>query len=529
MKQRKLKKRLFTLIELIVVIVILGVLAAIVIPNISSWQKESEMTAVQSNLRNLQTSIDMYGLKNNGDLPGTVKPEPLKPAPIDFKDIHPDYTRNLPKTKGIKYWVDYKGMVWASTIDSPTNVNFDGANTLSWDNQEEAQKYNIYEVKNFTPTTGSVYKSVDYTFVKEVSEFTITSEGKVEVTGLEDKVYAVSAVDKEGFETPPAGGSYEGYDSYVKPANPDLESSEPVIKPKRLVEEVPAGWIGIYTVEDLEKVRVNSNSNYILMENLDLNGTVYDTGAGWNPIAKFTGEFDGNGLEIKGLYINRPTESKVGFFREISNATVKNLKLTDIDVTGQMYTGGLAGYHQYSGHSYIERVFVSGVVTGPNRSGGLVGSSTGNGSNRLFIKQSHVNATINGGGDAGGLVGKTNNSEIRDSYFVGHMKGIANIGGLVGDTTYAVIINSYAASTFADKSSSVGGVIGRDYGYTAPGEQSVYYDTEKAGFTGDASYRVIPKTTAEMFTKTTFNGWDFTNTWTISEGSNYPQLKWLVE
>lgn len=206
-------KKLFTLIELIVVIVVIGILAAIVIPNISNFQKEGTNTAIKSNLRNLQTSVDMFSLENNGDLPGMEDPTPLKPVPINFKDIHPDYTRNLPKTVGVKYWIDYKGKVWASTVDSPTNVKLENLNTLSWDNIEDAQKYNIYEVTHYKASIGSAYQNVEYSFVKEVEEFTATNEGKVEVTGLEDKVYAVSAIDEQGFETPPVGYSYEGYNN----------------------------------------------------------------------------------------------------------------------------------------------------------------------------------------------------------------------------------------------------------------------------------------------------------------------------
>lgn len=53
-------KKSFTLIELIVVIAILGILAAIVIPNISSFQKKAKDTQVIADTRNIQTAFDMY-------------------------------------------------------------------------------------------------------------------------------------------------------------------------------------------------------------------------------------------------------------------------------------------------------------------------------------------------------------------------------------------------------------------------------------------------------------------------------------
>lgn len=54
------RKSNFTLIELIVVIVVLGILAAIVLPNIQSFRKKASNTAKVADLRNIQTAVDMY-------------------------------------------------------------------------------------------------------------------------------------------------------------------------------------------------------------------------------------------------------------------------------------------------------------------------------------------------------------------------------------------------------------------------------------------------------------------------------------
>ena len=58
------RKSNFTLIELIVVIVVLGILAAIVIPNISSFQKEARDAQLTADARNIQTALDMYRAKS---------------------------------------------------------------------------------------------------------------------------------------------------------------------------------------------------------------------------------------------------------------------------------------------------------------------------------------------------------------------------------------------------------------------------------------------------------------------------------
>jgi len=50
----------FTLIELIVVIAVLGILAAIIIPNISNFQGKARDTQLTADVRNLQTAVDMF-------------------------------------------------------------------------------------------------------------------------------------------------------------------------------------------------------------------------------------------------------------------------------------------------------------------------------------------------------------------------------------------------------------------------------------------------------------------------------------
>lgn len=220
---KRIKK--FTLIELIVVIVILGILAAIVVPNISSWQKEAEVTAVGSNVHNLQTSVDMYVLDSTKQFPAAgEQPVEFIPKPIDFELIHPDYTRNLPKTKGVKYWVDFKGKVWASTIDSPTGVDISLGN-MTWNKIDDAIYYNVYQVEGYQGVIGAAYKSSSLNFVEKVE--TESYSGKAGVA------YVVSAVDENGFETPPSGIGYEGYEKekedIVAPTpNPDPLPETPV-------------------------------------------------------------------------------------------------------------------------------------------------------------------------------------------------------------------------------------------------------------------------------------------------------------
>lgn len=60
----------FTLIELMVVIVILGILAAIIAPRIIGRTDEAKVTEAKVQIRNLETALKMYKL-DNGYYPST--------------------------------------------------------------------------------------------------------------------------------------------------------------------------------------------------------------------------------------------------------------------------------------------------------------------------------------------------------------------------------------------------------------------------------------------------------------------------
>jgi type II secretion system protein G len=55
----------FTLIELLIVVVILGILAAIAIPKFSSSKEKALLSAMKSDLRNLATQQESYNIDNS--------------------------------------------------------------------------------------------------------------------------------------------------------------------------------------------------------------------------------------------------------------------------------------------------------------------------------------------------------------------------------------------------------------------------------------------------------------------------------
>jgi hypothetical protein len=145
---------------------------------------------------------------------------------------------------------------------------------------------------------------------------------------------------------------------------------------------------------DLDAVRDNLGGRYLLMN--DLNSTtagymglasqIANEKSGWEPIGtfddRFTGSFNGQGYEIRDLFINRPDENYVGLFGFVDEeGVIENIGVVNAIVAGKQHVGGLVGDNlgtMTNSHS-------SGNVSGDQHVGALVGINEGT------VANSHYN------------------------------------------------------------------------------------------------------------------------------------------
>lgn len=342
--------------------------------------------------------------------------------------------------------------------------------------------------------------------------------------------------------------------------------------------EVPEGYVGIYTKDDLDNVKLDMAGKYILMNDIifedsdyEKGGSFYNSGKGWEPIGtsstKFTGTFDGNGYAIKNLYINNPEKDYIGLFGYVNNATIKNVTLEDANITGKNYVGGIAGYsyqnttisycctqgtvagtehvggiigYQYSGggstnvyYNYIQYCNNATSVSGIYNVGGITGTSR---SYRDYYYRSYGNSYVkycsNSGtvtatkSRAGGIIGASSSYSDSSSFRIqyinycynsGEISASSYAGGVVGScySDFTEVIHCYSVGTVT-ATSNFGGC----FGDTPKTSTFCYYLDEAV--TNPTCTSGIAKSEDQLKKATTFEQWKFDTIWTMGGREDYP-------
>ncbi len=226
--------------------------------------------------------------------------------------------------------------------------------------------------------------------------------------------YNVDAL-KEGYcyyhNTFKIGDDAEGVQTF----NIEMEELQDAWDGQTLTE--PVSEEGVYLISKGSELAwlakyVNDGS---LTANARLTQDVNLGGFEWTPIGNassktYSGNFDGKGHQIKGLYINAPTKDNVALFGYLKSGSITNLTVSG-SVSAKQYVGGIVGYIQADGT--VDRCVNLADVKGTgNYEGGIAASAN--------------NAT----------------AKITNSYNVGHITGATNCGGVTGYNNAATVIEN---------------------------------------------------------------------------------------
>jgi len=94
-------RKAFSLAELMIVVAVLGILAAVAVPRFDSYSTEAKSSAAKSNLRILRGAIELYTTRHGGIPPGYEDDDIEGPASDEtFRRqmiVDEDYLRKVPE------------------------------------------------------------------------------------------------------------------------------------------------------------------------------------------------------------------------------------------------------------------------------------------------------------------------------------------------------------------------------------------------------------------------------------------------
>lgn len=214
-------------------------------------------------------------------------------------------------------------------------------------------------------------------------------------------------------------------------------------------------------------------------ETVVLNADIDLSGVEWTPIGglvsypsvTFAGTFDGNNHTISNLTTTDFTvnHATAGFFGSITG-TIKNLTLTNVNITSSHYAGGIVGYSSNKGTSTITNCHVNGgtITSTPeytgttddstngydngDKVGGIIGYMVaGDKVENCSVSNVTIKAYRDLGGIAGYAAGTVTNNKVSDVTLIQD-----NTNGYKADpiTTYAEVIGREASATATDNTFS---------------------------------------------------------------------------
>lgn len=117
-RHSSLRRHGFTLIELLLVLVILGILAAIVVPKFAGRTEQARLTAAQTQISSFGTALDAFEVDNGYYPKGKGGLQDLVQQPRDAQNWKGPYLKDVPKDPwNNEYIYEYPGRHNANSYD----------------------------------------------------------------------------------------------------------------------------------------------------------------------------------------------------------------------------------------------------------------------------------------------------------------------------------------------------------------------------------------------------------------------------
>ncbi len=252
--------------------------------------------------------------------------------------------------------------------------------------------------------------------------FEADSATNLEITG------GKFAVDPSNYL--PAGYSAVlGDDNMYTIEKPAATLNDLTLEDGKYIISTPADVVTLREV--MSKESIATGTEFVLANNIDMTGVILAPAG--NDSIRFYGIFDGNNHKISNVTIEGRENSYVAFFGNTSGATIKNLTIENITVTGGQYTAGIVGRAR---NTTVTNCAVTGTVAidGHDGVGGIVGGGVANVTDCSVTGDE--NSYITGLWDVGGISGlvsagtTTIHNNVVDGLDITAEQGI--VGGIVG-------------------------------------------------------------------------------------------------
>ena len=444
-----MKKKGFTLVELLAVIVVLAIIALIAVPVVINIIKSAQRGAFKSSAYGILESAKIYYLS------GKVQSKDV----LSRIDV-------VQKDENDKYILEYNGEKPESGV-IVFDSNGKSALAIKKGTFCASKNYNEEEIK-----VQDIDKNGKCT-INENGVIDIEKEetdDSIKIGYIEDLVDLAISVNESS-----DGASSK---TYTLIRNLDFNDDSSYKNPT----STTYGDINRDGKIDDIKTELTSSKGFPM---IGINGTLKnETDESYTVETSFQGIFDGKGYSISNLYIDSPSLTCNGLFSNISDgAEIKNIKLLDSKVNGVTEKfGSLVGCAKAKEKQVtLDNITVTATVNGPSaNAGGLIGYSEGTEANKVIVNNITANTNVSvGSAYAGGLIGTSNNTEINNIEITSNVSQAgAILGGVVGQAINTNVDGGNVNTTIIGKSGNggTGGILGSSQTPSSIKNLNIKYD-----------------------------------------------------